>query len=326
MIIKLEDDEYHNLKIEGVERYCELFPSLSLILHQHLLFHFFHNRSVSTKKSVLVSNGMKIEPDIKSSLLIVKYPGPPSIAALEELIKFMETGEFQPTMDNIEHLIYVTVSFEWEMESALKILLDFLHGNLAKRNPGQTDRKIILMFVRFWKDFEYCVNRIGYKSPLHRMIPVNALGQENEPFKIVLSPPRFIYAGFQSIMFEKCVLDLGVNYMRWILDAQILNITEEDVLKTIKMWINHDYDARKQHFPDLIRCMRYDENMRIDFIVEQLLCGCKVACDCLTAKDYVVAILGQRNGYTGDVADAGPRNKEKRPGCKYWKNQEPIEG
>lgn len=83
----------------------------------------------------------------------------------------------------------------------------------------------------------------------------------------------FIAASFQSIMFDKFILNMSFHEIDWILDLDMLNICEEEVLKTIKMWINYDYDVRKQHFPDLIERMRYDPNIKVNNIKIRISTG-----------------------------------------------------
>lgn len=216
--------------------------------------------------SVLVSNGVYLTPTQETLELTVKFPGTSSISALEALINFMETGELQPTIDNIEKLLLVTLSFLWEREAALKILVDFFYDDMSKRYPGQIDRSLLLMYCRIWTTVECSAYVIGFKILRHIMIGVNDRGQEKGQYCFLMNITIFIAAGFQSIMFDKFVLDLPVEYIRCLLDADLLNLSEEDVLKTIKMWINHDFEARRIHFPDLIRSMRFDKDMKVFMI------------------------------------------------------------
>lgn len=63
---------------------------------------------------------------------------------------------------------------------------------------------------------------------------------------------------FERIWNEPEILYLSHNDLMDILDSKYLMISEKEVLRTIKMWINVDWDERKQYFRSLLRCVRPD--------------------------------------------------------------------
>lgn len=141
-----------------------------------------------------------------------------------------------------------------------------------------------------------------------------------------------ISCNFQEIMYEKSVLDMSLENMCAVLTCWALNITEEDVVRSIKMWINHDYRRRQRHFDQMITCMRYDPDTKvvsysinhrmqvkshppfqIDFLIEELLCRCTAKCKCLNAANFVLVVLANRHGYHKEFKKgAGPLYYDKR--------------
>lgn len=54
--------------------------------------------------------------------------------------------------------------------------------------------------------------------------------------------------------------------------------------------------------------------------MEELMCYCKSSdCECLSAKDYVIAIIAKRNGYDKDVTEHGPYSDKVRGCYPSWK-------
>lgn len=63
---------------------------------------------------------------------------------------------------------------------------------------------------------------------------------------------------FQRIWNEVEVLRLDFNHILELLNSDFLMISEEDVLRTVKMWVNFDLADRRRYFKQLLRCVRPD--------------------------------------------------------------------
>lgn len=179
-------------------------------------------------------------------------------SALSDLVDYMWTDTLTPTMDRVEQLILAADYLQ--MKAALKLLVEFLYQDMAKQDPSKMKRQVLLMYlrlIRIIKDHPIKVEAINY-------IGVTKDKKERTWSKAP-DVDTIIAMGFKSVMFEKSVLELSFIDLEEILDSHALNISEKDVVRTIKMWINYKFDERKGHFPELIRCMRYDKDMEVRF-------------------------------------------------------------
>lgn len=184
-----------------------------------------------------------------------------SFVVLEKIVNFMVNGEINPTMDSLEQLFYATAFLE--MEDATKVLYDYLIHHLAAEDPAEIDKITLLMCLRI-HNFVYSYEKrkkFGHNSGQHIMLLNSSRrvrhysGPINTQFLIV------IY--FKRIMFDKAVLNLNTAALHSILNSTGLNISETEVLIVIKMWINHDFAARKYHFHRLLGCVRFDESIKV---------------------------------------------------------------
>lgn len=168
----------------------------------------------------------------------------------------MWTDTLSPTMDRVEQLILAADYLQ--MKAALKLLVEFIYQDMAKQDPSKIKRQVLLMYLR--------LIRIIKDHPI-KGEPINYIGvtkdKKERTWNVAPDVDTIIAMGFKSVMFEKSVLELSFIDLEEILDSHALNIQEEDVARTIKMWINYKFDERKGHFPELIRCMRYDKDMEV---------------------------------------------------------------
>lgn len=64
-------------------------------------------------------------------------------------------------------------------------------------------------------------------------------------------------------MTHKNLYQLDLDCLMDILNSNHLNVSEMDVLKTIKMWINHDFETREKYFSKLLECVYYDDSLKV---------------------------------------------------------------
>lgn len=170
----------------------------------------------------------------------------------------MEKAYLEPTMDNVEELIFAADYLE--MNSALQILLVYLSKDLSNQDPKTMKRQVLLMYLRLMRI-------IGDKEPKVGLKKYTAVTKEYKKvtWQVCPSAINIIAMKFKSVMYEKSVLDLDYIDLYDILSCNGLNIQEEDVARTIKMWVNYKYSDRKKDFASLIRCMRFDKDMEVSF-------------------------------------------------------------
>lgn len=295
------------------------------------------SRNLQVIKSVLCKHSKYFQNRFSfgnQQTLVTFDPAIISFANVKLLVQYMQTNTLNPTMNNIEQLIFAADYLQ--MDAALEILMKFLHDDMAKRVPGNIDKGIILMYMRLLDIIERYIEQTGYEETELRMKAVGGIG-----WIVPISASVYIGLCFKSVMYDQQVLEMSYGCLEYVLSSHILGISEEDVARTIKMWCNHDLATRKRLFPELIRCVRFDPNMKVknikiqlqslvylivlfefqlEFIMEELLCTCKnTTCKCLSAKDYVLVILGLRCGYKQEFTGKGPYESEPRAFHTRWK-------
>lgn len=177
-----------------------------------------------------------------------------SFDALEMIAHFIELGEITPTFDNMEEIFRAADYLQ--MEPLLKMLYDHLVTEMKKLPPksNQTARSTLRKFLRIHQIVRQFITRNDIKEPPYSY----SYGK--------LSIEMFLALNFELINFEVEVLEFPLEIIQEFLSSNILSITERDVLKTIKMWINHDLATRKQYFTKLLNCVRYNSSMKVSII------------------------------------------------------------
>lgn len=149
-------------------------------------------------------------------------------------------------------------------DAALYYLSTYLKVNLPKNGPKYVDRQQVLLYLRLYN----ILLRTGFLS----MIKSDRTGlmhccQTHATVRNALTyditPQLFISYHFKSIMYEREVLELSYESIYTLLVGDYLRISEEDVVRTIKMWINYDYTKRRRYYGVLLRCVRFDAKIKV---------------------------------------------------------------
>lgn len=182
---------------------------------------------------------------------VVKFdPEIVSFDSMQLLVQFMKNKALKVTLDNVEGLFFAADYFG--MDNALKILMGFLRDTMGQNNALLIDKHIVLFYLRIFDITERFakMTKIQWK-PWH------------SNSKIFKCPAIYIAFNFNLIMNERDLLNLGHESLKSILDNHWLKISEADVCRTVKMWVNFDIEARRKHFPTLIQCMRYSNKITV---------------------------------------------------------------
>lgn len=181
---------------------------------------------------------------------------------LELLVGFMQSSVLVPTESSIENLCYGADFLE--MNSALVVLFQFLIDQMPTKKSWEMDRKQVLMYLRL-------LNVISKHLQLFptdpRRIPLSYC---QGPDKIVKTlnflrkPQFFISYHFKSIMYERSLMELQFRSLYNLLLWDSLRIPEEDVVRTIKMWINYNFEDRINRYRFLLRAVRFDPEMKVN--------------------------------------------------------------
>lgn len=172
--------------------------------------------------------------------------------------KFIEDEAvgLKPSLDNLEHLFYAADYLK--MDSALKILYNYLHEQLlAKEDPTNISKANLLMYLRIFNIVHnYQTDHDIEPSSQELLILDKSRGCQ-------ISLVFFLAIHFERVMLDKAVLQLEPENLYDILVSNVLNLPGRDVMRTIKSWVNHDYEKRKESFESLLECVYYSNELMV---------------------------------------------------------------
>lgn len=172
-----------------------------------------------------------------------------TFVALDALIKFLDSNNLKIDNSNVEEL--VIASDYLQIDSALDLLIKYLHNqimNLRWSDKFNTMRKsTILLYLRLYSIIRRHEIATGYIYPIF----------DNNTLVNVMANK------LNMVLHEINLYQLDEERLHELLVCDYLQLTEETVLKTIKLWINFDLEARKGSFERLVRCVRPDETITV---------------------------------------------------------------
>lgn len=229
-----------------------------------------------------------------------------SYKTLDILVVFMETKYLKPTENTIEQL-FVAADY-LQMNSALRVLCDYLYSDLGTKKLDYIPKGTVHMLLRLYDILNRFAKLTGYTYSTRTVTYVNSSTQRPQPIKCTNEVLLYVAYHFRTIMYDHELLKLDVDTFEKVLKSDFLRLSEEEVVRIIKIWINFEFQDRRKHFGTLIKCVRFDEAMTVDFIMEEVL----DFVDCSAAKDYVISIFAKKLGYKKDISDIGPTNPKMR--------------
>lgn len=269
-------------------------------------------RTVQTKKSDLSASSKYFEAMFQSSFnestshTICLGGDVISFRILEMLVVFMESKSLKPTEATIEQLIVAADYLQ--IGSALRFLSDYLYTDLGSKKMDDIRKGAIHMLLRLIdilcrhakaSGYTHCTRTVTYYNNNSRPQAIKCTNEVN----------LYLAYHFKTVMYDHGLLKLDIDTFEKILKSDFLRLSEEEVVRIIKIWTNFDFENRKQHYGALIKCVRFDETMTVDFIMEEVL----DFVDCSSAaKDYVISIFAKKLGYAKDISDIGPANPKVR--------------
>lgn len=156
----------------------------------------------------------------------------------------MDSGELTTTLNDVEQMILAADYLQ--MDSAMELLYPQLFEIHSFHRRDWTPKRTILMWLRLYNIIrEHAIKMKIERNRYHCFVHSTA-----EQFRRVLHEVDVIRLLNEDRIFE-------------LLKSCYLNISEEDVLKTIKVWISYDYDARRPSFQKLLHCIRPLESLRV---------------------------------------------------------------
>lgn len=183
-----------------------------------------------------------------------------SFEILEILVVFMEARTLKPTEANIEQL-FVAADY-LQITSALRVLSDYLFSDLGSKKIDDIKRSVVYMLLRLIDILTRFIKATGYSLTM-RTVVYYRNATRSAPFKCPNDALLYLAHHFKTIMYNHDLLKLDYDLFEKILKSDYLRLAEEEVVRMIKIWINHDYEERRKHFGALIRCVRFDENMTV---------------------------------------------------------------
>lgn len=255
------------MAIQG--KYFISIPALSLSLthpYHHLISSFHPRRTVQTRKADLIAASKYFETMFQSNFKeghseTISLGGDVlSFKVLEMLVVFMESKSLKPTEATIEQL-FVAADY-LQIGSALRVLTDYLYVDLGGKRLDEMRRGSVHMLLRLIDILTRYAKSSGYSYGI-RTVTYYPSNSRPAPIKCTNEAVLYIAYHFKTIMYDHGLLKLDYEVFEKILKSDFLRLSEEEVVRIIKIWINHDYEQRKDHFGPLIKCVRFDEAMTV---------------------------------------------------------------
>lgn len=190
-----------------------------------------------------------------------------SFEALQMLVKFLETGDLKSTPNNFEQLLLAADYLQ--IDSAMTHLVEYLQNNLKSQMFAmrKITKKQLIEYLRMFPT----VRRYEIKHNFKHQQVLLACDNDRRKRSNSVCIGFLLAHHFKRIMYVKEVMNLDRDRIYELLSSDQLRISEEDVLKTIKMWINFGLEERREHFRGLLSCVRPDPSLSVGVFV--LLCG-----------------------------------------------------
>lgn len=268
-------------------------------------------RTIQTRKSELIAASTYFETLFHSSFnestsdTITLGGDVVSFQVLEMLVVFMESQALRPTEATVEQL-FVAADY-LQISSALRVLCDYLYADLAAKKLDDIRKGTVHMLLRLLDILSRFARASGYTYGTRTVTYINNHARP-QAIKCTNEANLYLAYHFKTVMYDHGLLKLDIDSFEKVLRSDFLRLSEEEVVRIIKIWTNHAFDERRQHFGTLIKCVRFDETMKVDFIMEEVL----DFVDCSAAKDYVISIFAKKLGYAKDICDIGPANPKVR--------------
>lgn len=191
----------------------------------------------------------------------------PTYHVLKQVVQFLssETNTNAAVLaeSHVEQLIYAADFLQ--IDSVLRLLLAHLRIRMPNNcHPEDMDRRQVMLFLRLLNVLtrHWHLHSVEWDST-GTMICCEKHEKLTGPMTYEKTPQFYICYHFKSIMYEHALVTLTYRSIYALLLSDDLRISEEDVVRTIKMWINFDYKARIQHYSFLLKCVRFDPEMKV---------------------------------------------------------------
>lgn len=182
-----------------------------------------------------------------------------SFEILEKVINFAGSRKITVTRESIEGLILAADFFK----------MDLLKATIA--GIVRNDYRGLLVNASNVLSLWRLTLRHGYESTT-----------------IASALESYIQCNFEAVMYDlsftKLDLESVVKVLQW--DSLVIS-TEKKAFYAMKMWVDHDYSHRNQHFVRLLGCMRFDASVDAAFLEENVTSYCT----CAASDDFVLQYL-----------------------------------
>lgn len=237
--------------------------SYTALIEQHSLIPY---RTVQTRKADLIASSQYFETMFQSSFnestsnTITLSGDVVSFKILEMLVVFMESKALKPTEATVEQL-FVAADY-LQISSALRVLCDYLYGDLGTRKLDDIRKGAVHMLLRLIDILSRFAKGSGYTYSTRTVTYINNHSRP-QAIKCTNEVNLYIAYHFKTVMYDHGLLKLDFETFEKILRSDFLRLSEEEVVRIIKIWTNFDFETRRPHFGALIKCVRFDEAMTV---------------------------------------------------------------
>lgn len=189
-----------------------------------------------------------------------------SFGALQMLVEYFKTGKLEPKLPDLELLLIAADSLQtdWAMAHLFKYLHEVVASQIS--DMRKLTKELLLTYLRMYPLVYRYEKKYKFQHKIIKMpIPKEDASLPQAYLNIPVCITFVLAHHFERIMNEPQILDLERDRIYEILSSDHLHISERDVLRTIKLWVNYKLKRRKKHFVGLTKCIRPDPNLPVCF-------------------------------------------------------------
>lgn len=173
---------------------------------------------------------------------------------------------FSKKHDNVIALpVQDIMSFE-TMENVLKSATGSKPLSIKKESLEEIIRAVAFFQIPKLEDVlsSYVTSNKGDIITLSNVLDLWTNSMKQGVTQLSLALEGHVLINFESLIYERDLDKLNVDQLKRLLASDDLMIsTEMFVLRVIKLWVNYDYDNRKEYFDQLLPLMRYQRKVDV---------------------------------------------------------------
>lgn len=187
-----------------------------------------------------------------------------SFDILKRIIGYIEMGVVKhAVLDEVEELL--AAADYLQADFVFGSMICFMHLEAEKwmqdMDRGAEMRKQdLLVLLRVYRLIYNYEKRITFPHKTMAMEHRTRSSKEKASCICNLCPKFLLVANFKRLINELAVLQMEEHILHDLLSDDHLRLTEEEVLRVVKMWCYFNLAERRESFERLVKCVRINNN------------------------------------------------------------------